>query len=293
VGGGGGSSHAAIRAQPHGTVDGRIRITEQGEIIAAKYGTPALARRTLDSLAAAVVGASLDDQRLPDRDAERFAGAMDDLASMALSTYRALVHDTDGFATLFRAMTPIAEIAALNIGSRPASRTSSQDINDLRAIPWVFGWSQARVMLPGWLGTGEALAAFSDRVLLREMADRWPWFRAALDNMEMVLAKSDMDIAARYAGLADGKGQALFGRIRDAHARTVEQLTLVTGQSRLLENNPELDRTIRLRLPYVEPLNLLQVELLARHRSGETDPRIREGLELTINAIATALRNSG
>jgi phosphoenolpyruvate carboxylase len=192
-------------------------------------------------------------------------------------------------------MTPLAEITELNIGSRPASRTSSDRIEDLRAIPWVFSWAQARVMLPGWYGVGLALQAFPDQTLLREMREAWPFFQTTLDNLEMVLAKSDMAIAERYVGLVEDRalGARIFGRIRDAWSATHDGLLAVTGQSRLLERNPVLDASIRLRLPYIDPLNLLQVELLKRHRAGEQDPRVREGIQLSINAIATALRNSG
>jgi len=192
-------------------------------------------------------------------------------------------------------MTPIAEIAGLKIGSRPASRTKSDRIEDLRAIPWVFRWAQARVMLPGWYGVGDAIAAFPDKGLLREMAEGWPFFAATLANMEMVLAKSDMGIAARYATLVEDKalGERIFGRIQTGWNAAHDGLLTVTGQSRLLEKHPGLETSIRLRLPYIEPLNLLQIELMKRHRAGDEDPRIGEGILLSINAIATALRNSG
>ena len=293
VGRGGGSSFAAILAQPPGTVNARIRITEQGEIIAAKYGTPQAASRTLDGMAAATLLATLDPPKLPADEVGRFRTAMDEISEAAFNAYRALVYDEPGFRAFFRAMTPIREIADLKIGSRPPSRTASDAIEDLRAIPWVFSWSQARVMLPGWYGAGHALAAFGDKGLLKAMAAEWPFFQTMLANMEMVLAKSDIGIAARYAELAGGEGQPLFRRIEDGWHLTVDTLLEMTGQSRLLENNPKLDASIRLRLPYIEPLNLLQVELLKRHRAGETDPRIAEGLQLSLNAIATALRNSG
>jgi phosphoenolpyruvate carboxylase len=294
VGRGGGSSFAAIRAQPHGTVRGRIRITEQGEIIAAKYGTRESAAASLDSIAAATVLASLEKPSLSAAAAQRFAAAMTDLSKEAFRAYRALVYETAGFAAFFRQLTPLLEISELKIGSRPASRTNSQRIEDLRAIPWVFSWAQARVMLPGWYGVGHAMRG-ADAGLLREMLEAWPFFRATLDNLEMVLSKSDMGIAARYLTLVKDRdmGEVLFGRIRDMWLLTQESLLSVTGQSRLLEKHPALDASIRLRLPYIEPLNLLQVELLKRHRAGETDPRVREGIQLSINAIATALRNSG
>jgi len=294
VGRGGGSSFAAIRAQPHGTVRGRIRITEQGEIIAAKYGTRESAATNLDSIAAATLLASLENASLSQGSARRFAAAMDDLSKEAFRAYRALVYETEGFAAFFRQLTPLLEISELKIGSRPASRTNSQRIEDLRAIPWVFSWAQVRVMLPGWYGVGQAMRS-ADAGLLREMLDAWPFFRATVDNLEMVLSKSDMGIAARYLTLVKdlSLGEVLFGRIRDMWLATQESLLSVTGQTRLLEKHPVLEASIRLRLPYIEPLNLLQVELLKRHRAGEKDPRVREGIQLSINAIATALRNSG
>jgi phosphoenolpyruvate carboxylase len=192
-------------------------------------------------------------------------------------------------------MTPIAEISELKIGSRPTSRTASNRIEDLRAIPWSFSWAQARVMLPGWFGVGEGLAEIDDLDLLREMDEAWPFFRTTLDNLEMILAKADMTIASRYSELVGDEAmrEAIFGRINDAWLRTTDRLLKIRGETRLLENDPALESSIRLRLPYIEPLNLLQVELLKRHRAGEKDPQIHEGIHLSINAIATALRNSG
>ena len=295
VGRGGGPSFAAILAQPPGTVQGHIRITEQGETIAAKYGTRETASANLESMAAATLLASLAPDRRAAGEQGRFLEALAGISSQAFSEYRALVYGTDGFKTFFRQFTPLLEIATLKIGSRPASRTKSDRIEDLRAIPWVFSWAQARVMLPGWYGAGQALAAFADRGLLREMAAAWPFFQTTLDNMEMVLAKSDLAIARHYLTLVqDGDmAQHYFGQIETAWKATHDCLLDITGQSRLLEKNPQLDASIRLRLPYIEPLNLLQVELLKRHRAGETDPRIAEGIQLSISAVATALRNSG
>ncbi len=295
VGRGGGSSFAAILAQPKGTVQGRIRITEQGEVIAAKYGTRASAMTNMEAMASATLLASLEPEKLGHADAARFAAAMDQLSATAFKAYRGLVYETEGFRTFFRQTTPIAEIAGLKIGSRPASRKKSDAIEDLRAIPWVFSWAQARVMLPGWYGVGQALEAFEDKGLLREMAGAWPLFASTLANMEMVLAKSDMEIAGHYAALVEDAGlrDAVFGRIREGWRQTHDGLLQVTRQTRLLEKHPGLETSIRLRLPYIEPLNLLQIELLKRHRAGEDDPRIGEGILLSINAIATALRNSG
>ena len=295
VGRGGGSAFSAIRAQPPGTVQGRIRITEQGEVIAAKYGTRDAAMVNLEAIASATLLASLEPPALSDADARRFGAAMDQLSDAAFGAYRGLVYETDGFTTFFRQMTPIAEIAGLKIGSRPASRKKSDAIEDLRAIPWVFSWAQARVMLPGWYGVGQAIAGFDDKPLLREMAQAWPFFAATLANMEQVIAKSDMAIAERYAGLVEDRAlsDAIFPRIRGGWQEAHDGLLDITGQSHLLNKHPALDASIRLRLPYIEPLNLLQIELIQRRRSGEEDDRISTGILLSINAIATALRNSG
>jgi phosphoenolpyruvate carboxylase len=295
VGRGGGSSFAAIRAQPPGTVNGRIRITEQGEVIAAKYGTQESAAINLEAMASATLLASIEPPQLNSQDYARYAAAMETISAAAFQEYRALVYGTDGFKTFFRQLTPIAEIADLKIGSRPASRTKSDAIEDLRAIPWVFSWSQARVMLPGWYGVGQALRGFGDQALLREMAEVWPFLKSTLANLEMVLAKSDLSISERYLALVEDQeaGRAIFDRIRTGWQTTHDCLLQITRQTRLLEKSPVLDQSIRLRLPYIEPLNFLQIELLKRHRAGEDDPRIREGIQLSINAVATALRNSG
>ncbi|MEO1046157.1 MAG: phosphoenolpyruvate carboxylase [Pseudomonadota bacterium] len=295
VGRGGGSAFRAIQAQPAGTVQGRIRITEQGEVIAAKFGTVESAAVNLEAMVSATLLASLCPDARADTERERFTEAMRALSVDAFRAYRALVYDTDGFTRFFREMTPIAEIATLKIGSRPSSRSQGHAIEDLRAIPWVFSWAQARVMLPGWYGFGHALDGFADKGVLREMAESWPFFSATLGNMEMVLAKSNMDIAALYADMIGDQTlcSAIFPRIRDGWQRTRDSLLQITGQSRLLEKTPALDTSIQLRLPYIEPLNLLQIELIKRHRAGESDDRISEGIQLTINAIATALRNSG
>jgi phosphoenolpyruvate carboxylase len=295
VGRGGGSSFAAIRAQPAGTVGGRIRITEQGEVIAAKYGTADSAVANLEAMASATLLASFEEGRVAQADLDRFSAAMATLSQAAFRAYRGLVYETPGFRDFFHQATPLVEISRLKIGSRPASRTNSDRIEDLRAIPWVFSWAQARIMLPGWFGVGTALHEFGDVGLLRAMVAGWPFFATTLDNLEMVLAKSDMAIAGRYAGLVEDRAMAdaIFGRIRSDWERTRDLMLDITGQGRLLERHPALDQSIRLRLPYIEPLNLLQVELLKRHRAGEGDARVGEGIQLSINAIATALRNSG
>jgi phosphoenolpyruvate carboxylase len=294
VGRGGGSSFGAILAQPEGSVRGRIRITEQGEVVANKYADPELGRRNLESLTAGVLLASLRAPREGPAPRAAFAPAMADISAEAMRAYRDLVYETPGFVDFFRAATPISEIADLKIGSRPASRTASARIEDLRAIPWVFSWSQARIMLPGWYGFSDA-ASKTPMSLLKEMAEGWPVFATALANMEMVLAKSDMAIARRYADLVPDRAlaEAIFGRIHDAWRATCDLLLEITGQPRLLEANPALQSAIRGRAPYIDPLNHLQVELIRRRRGGDEDPRVREGIHLTINGVAAGLRNTG
>jgi len=293
VGRGGGSSFAGVVSQPTGTVAGRIRITEQGEVIANKYGEPDVARRNLDALTAGVLIASLappPDDELTARHGKTASA----LSQASMSAYRALVYETDGFVDYFRAATPIAEIAELKIGSRPASRTASTRIEDLRAIPWVFSWSQSRVMLPGWFGFGSAVQT-ADMAELQVMAKDWPFFRTLIQNMEMIMAKSDMTIARRYASLVPDAALAdrIHGAIHAEWTRTRDAVLSITGQSELLGGQPELDRLIRLRMPYVEPLNHVQIELIRRRRAGDDDPRVREGILLAINGVAAGLRNSG
>jgi phosphoenolpyruvate carboxylase len=293
VGRGGGSSFSAVLGQPQGTVAGRIRVTEQGEVIANKYGEPEVARRNLDALTCGVLIASLAPP--PDAELTRAHGpALERLSQASMTAYRALVYDTPGFVDFFHAATPIAEIADLKIGSRPASRTRSPAIQDLRAIPWVFSWSQSRVMLPGWYGFGSAVRE-ADLDELRALHRDWPFFRTLMQNMEMVMAKADMTIARRYAGLVPDRALAdrIHGAILDEWTRTEAAVLAITGQDALLGGQPELDRLIRLRMPYVEPLNHVQIELIRRRRAGDDDPRVREGILLTLNGVAAGLRNSG
>jgi phosphoenolpyruvate carboxylase len=300
VGRGGGPSYEAIRAQPPGAVAGALRITEQGEVIAAKYADPDLARRNLEALVAATLESTLLDVEGLGDDAEPAYALLDDLAARAQAAYRALVHETPGFVEWFRTATPISELGELNIGSRPPSRKAGSSIADLRAIPWVFSWSQARIMLPGWYGTGSALEGWVDgdeqRLgQLQELHRRWPFFRTVLSNMGMVLAKTDLGLAARYAGLVpDEELRArVFDQITAEHERTCRMLLAITGDDRLLADNPALARSIRNRFPYLEPLHHLQVEMLRRRRGGDDDELTRRNIQLTINGIATALRNSG
>jgi phosphoenolpyruvate carboxylase len=300
VGRGGGPAYQAILAQPPGSVAGAMRITEQGEIIASKYADPELGRHNLETLLAAVLEASLAGAAQgPDAD-PRFHAVMQALADAAYRAYRALVYDDPRFAAYFHATTPISEIAELNIGSRPASRTGSRRIEDLRAIPWVFSWGLCRLMLPGWYGFGAAveawLATHADGLpLLRDMYATWPFFRAFLSNMDMVLAKSDLAIASRYAALYDDAvhRERIFAAIRDEHARTCHHLFAITGRAALLADNPTLARSIRNRFPYIDPLNHVQIALLKRLRAGQHDEPTRRALHLTINGLAAGLRNSG
>ncbi len=297
VGRGGGPSFEAITAQPAGTVQGRIRLTEQGEIIASKYSDPELARRNLEALLSATLEATLAPESAHPR-AAAFEQLMAALSAAALKHYRGLVYESEGFDLFFRQMTPVTELAGLNIGSRPASRTASIKIEDLRAIPWVFSWAQCRVMLPGWFGFGSAVESLisanpNAMTELQTMAREWPFFKVALANMGMVLSKSDMGIAERYAALAqDDLREKFWPRIREDHARTVRAIETIT-QASLLDDNPTLKRSIAHRFPYLDPLNHVQIELIRRHRAGETDERISRGIHLTVNGLSSGLRNSG
>jgi len=300
VGRGGGPAYQAILALPPGSVDDSIRMTEQGEIVAAKYSNPAMARRNLETLVAATLEASLTSatDAAPD---PRFVEAMEQLSADAFTAYRRLVYGDDRFVTFFRSITPTDEIAKLNVGSRPASRTASRAIEDLRAIPWVFGWTQCRLMLPAWFGVGSAIEAFAatddERLgLLQEMYAVWPFFRTMIDNMGMVLAKADIEIARRYADVLvedEAMRTDIFGAIEDEHGRTLHWHRQVTGSDTPLSDNPLLERSLRNRYPYLDPLHVMQVDLLRRFRDGDDDEFVERGIQLSINAIATGLRNSG
>jgi len=299
VGRGGGPSYDAILAQPPGSVQGELRLTEQGEVIASKYANRDIGRRNLEALVAATVRATLG--ATPSAEHAEFHAAMEELSTDAMAAYRNLVYETPGFVDYFRATTPINEIAELNIGSRPASRKKSNRIEDLRAIPWVFSWAQCRVMLPGWYGFGAAVRAFEKRrgaggrELLERMWREWPFFRAMLSNLDMLLAKADLAVAARYKELlADATlADAIFARISGELGATVKALFAITGAAAFLESNPALARSIRNRFPYLDPLNHLQLELLRRHRAGDTNDRVKRGIHLSINGLAAGLRNSG
>jgi phosphoenolpyruvate carboxylase len=300
VGRGGGPSYDAIIAQPGGAVNGQIRITEQGEIISSKYSNAEVGRNNLEILAAATLETSLLQPRQSAPRAE-YLKAMEQLSALAFKAYRGLVYETEGFADYFWGSTVINEIATLNIGSRPASRKKTREIEDLRAIPWVFSWAQCRLMLPGWYGFGSAVETWiaehpeQGMPFLQELYREWPFFRTLLSNMDMVLAKSSIAIASRYAELVPDAElrENIFGRIRREWHLSIETLLDIMGHERLLQGNPLLERSIRNRFPYLDPLNHVQVELLKAHRAQNPDEQVLRGIQLTINGISAGLRNSG
>ncbi|MGP1683123.1 MAG: phosphoenolpyruvate carboxylase, partial [Giesbergeria sp.] len=287
-------------AQPPGSVDGMLRLTEQGEIIDSKYADAQLGRENLETLVAATLEASLPHAHDADAATLQYAEVMKALSAHAYRAYRRLVYDTPGFVDYFRMTTPIAEIAELNIGSRPAARKASWRIEDLRAIPWVFSWAQCRVLLPGWYGFASAVEAWlgenpQGMDTLRQMYRRWPFFRSVVSNMDMVLAKTDLSIASRYAELLQDAAlrEQVLARIVAELNNSVGYLLQITGQPGLLADNPELAQSIRSRVPYLDPLNHLQIELLRRYRAGDTDDLTRRGIHLSINGLTAGLRNSG
>ena len=307
VGRGGGPTYQAIMAQPLGTVSGQIRLTEQGEIIANKFSDPKVARRNLEAFVAATIDATLFPQdQLPQEQRRNYEMLMDQLSASAMQAYRNLVYETPNFPQYFFSSTPISEIADLNLGSRPASRKSTQRIEDLRAIPWGFSWGQCRLLLPGWYGFGSAIDAYlgaskddadkESRIqTLREMLAAWPLFKTLISNMDMILAKSDLTIAACYSELVQDEAlrSTVFERIKKEHALTNQALNLILQTSERLIGNPTLANSIKNRLPYLDPLNHLQVALIKRHRSGESDVLVKRAIHLTINGIAAGLRNTG
>ncbi len=300
VGRGGGPSYDAILAQPGGAVNGQIRITEQGEIISSKYSNAEVGRHNLEILAAATLEASLLQPKASAPRGE-YIVAMEELSALAYAAYRNLVYETPGFVEYFWASTVITEISTLNIGSRPASRTKTRKIEDLRAIPWVFSWAQCRLMLPGWYGFGAAVDVWLSKNpdkgvrFLQELYREWPFFQTLLSNMDMVLSKSSIAIASRYAELVTDEKlrEAIFSRIRNEWNGSVTALLKIMGHEHLLEDNPLLARSIRNRFPYLDPLNHVQVELLKAHRAQSADEQVLRGIQLTINGISAGLRNSG
>jgi len=292
VGRGGGSSYDAVRALPQGASALGLRITEQGEVVSSKYGDPDMGRASLETIVVANLLAELE----PGGDAADTQGAAD-LAALSLAAfkhYRGLVYETPGFEVYFRQSTPLPEIADLKIGSRRASRSKSGAIEDLRAIPWVFSWSQARVMLPGWFGFGTAAHQVGlDK--LRAIYEVSPFFRTTIANMEMVLAKSSMALAKEYAGLVEDRALAdsVFGRIEAEWNATHAAVLAISGQKQVLEKNPSLAESINRRLPYVNALGHLQINLLRRRRAGDESEEIHRGIHMSINGVSAGLRNSG
>jgi phosphoenolpyruvate carboxylase len=305
VGRGGGPSYQAILAQPQGTVNGQLRLTEQGEVIASKYANPEIGRRNLETLVAATLEATLLPPSRPPP--ASFLALADELSQASQHAYRELVYGTRGFVDYFYESTPIREIAELNIGSRPAARKSSRAIEDLRAIPWGFSWGQCRVALPGWFGFGSGIETLlegsaerrRERIaLLRRMQAEWPFFRTLLSNLDMVMAKADLGIARRYVELVQDRrlGKRIFATIVAEWDRTQSALTLITGEKDRLASNAALARSIAHRFPYIDPLNHLQVELMRRLRQqggGADVARVRTGIHLSINGVAAGLRNTG
>lgn len=303
VGRGGGPSYEAILAQPPGTVRGQIRLTEQGEVIGSKYANPAIGKHNLEALIAATLEATLLQ---PTKPASRlFLKTAAEISELSMHAYRRLIYDTEGFAEYFFQATPIREIAELNIGSRPASRKAGQRIEDLRAIPWGFSWGQCRLTLPGWFGFGSAIHALlhegkpkeraTNLALLKRMYRQWPFFRTLLSNMDMALSKADLDLAALYSELVDDARlrKKIFTSIQEEWDKTIDALAQITGEKQRLANNPILARSIRHRFPYIDPLHHIQIELVRRYRAGQGDERVKRGIHLSINGIASGLRNTG
>ena len=296
AGRGGSKPRAGILAEPPGVVRGRLRVTEQGEIIHAKYGLHGIALRTLELMTGAVLEASALGA-LRDEPRPGWAAAMDTAAAAGQAAYRGLVYDDSDFHTYFRLATPIDIIEGLEIGSRPASRRAGAGVEDLRAIPWVFAWIQNRHLLPGWFGVGSGLTAAAEthgKGVLREMALQWPFFANLLADVEMVLAKSDLGIGARYARLAGAAGEHLFPVIMAEYERTCTIICDLLDTGDALEREPVLRRSIRLRNPYVDPISLLQVDLLERWRAGgSTDDDLERALRSTVRGIARGMQNTG
>jgi phosphoenolpyruvate carboxylase len=304
VGRGGGPSYEAILAQPPGTVRGQLRLTEQGEVIGAKYADSEIGRRNLETLVAATLEATFLTPNKPVPAA--FLDASEAISRASMAAYRALVYETKDFVEYFFGSTPIREIAELNIGSRPASRNPKHNIEDLRAVPWSFSWGQCRLSMNGWYGFGSAVTGFVEgapdakgrkerETLLKRMYGQWPFFRTLLSNMDMVLAKSDLALAKRYAELVTDRKLRLvvLSMLEAEWHRTSDALALITGAKKQAEDNTEHQLSLRYRLPYIDPLNLLQVELLKRFRNGERSDRVQRGIQISINGVASGLRNTG
>jgi phosphoenolpyruvate carboxylase len=297
---GGGPANRAIRAQPAESINGRFRLTEQGEVIASRYSNPELAHRRLEQIVNAVLMASAPSAREQDKVPEMWREALDQMSAVGRSAYRKLVYETPGFIQFWNEATPLDEIKRLHIGSRPAARADDPEVTKIRAIPWVFSWMQSRFNLPSWYSLGTGLNAVSDLPLLREMYAGWPFFQTMLDNTEMSLLKADLEIAALYVELVTDRelANSLFATIREEYERTHEIILSISGHKALLEMEPVTQNAVHLRNPYIDPLNYIQVEMLRRLRSlpdpedAEADS-LREVVFLTINGIAAGLKNTG
>jgi phosphoenolpyruvate carboxylase len=297
---GGGPAHRAIRAQPAESINGRFRLTEQGEIIASRYSNTDLAHRHLEQIVSAVLMASAPSEQEQDKVPPKWREALDQMSTAAEHAYRKLVYESPGFLQFWQEATPLDEIKRLHIGSRPAARADDPGVTKIRAIPWVFSWMQSRFNLPGWYSLGTGLKTFTDQSLLKEMYKGWPFFRTMLENTEISLVKADLDIAALYVDLVKNQDVAryLFAKIKEEYERTLEAILSISGHTTLLELEPINQNAVLLRNPYIDPLNYIQVEMLRRVRSlsdpnsSEAD-ELREVIFLTINGIAAGLKNTG
>jgi phosphoenolpyruvate carboxylase len=297
---GGGPANHAIRSQPPGSINGRFRLTEQGEVIASRYSNPDLAHRHLEQIVHAILLASAPVKRTQARVPEAWRKALDGMSTAGQRAYRGLVYETPGFVPFWEEATPIDEIKRLHIGSRPAARAKIGAIEQIRVIPWVFSWMQSRFNLPGWYSLGSGLNACTDHNLLREMYAGWPFFKTMLDNTEASLLKADMDIAAMYVALVTDRDLArrIFATIRAEYERTRQAVLSISGHQSLMELEPITQNAVQLRNPYIDPLNYIQIEMLRRLRglSDPDDPQargLREVIVLTINGIAAGLKNTG
>jgi len=297
---GGGPANRAIRAQPAESINGRFRLTEQGEIIASRYSNPDLAHRHLEQIVSAVLMASAPSEREQDKVSAKWRDALDQMSVVGEHVYRKLVYGTPGFIQFWQEATPLDEIKRLHIGSRPAARADDPGVTKIRAIPWVFSWMQSRFNLPGWYSLGAGLTSISDQSLLEEMYNGWPFFQTMLDNTEISLVKADLGIAALYVDLVKDQALAssIFATIKGEYERTQEVILRISGHTALLEQEPINQNAVHLRNPYIDPLNYIQVEMLRRVRAlsepeGPEADALREVIFLTINGIAAGLKNTG